>query len=93
MSPELSLGLTVFSEVLCSVLIFIGLGTRFAAIPLLFTMLVAVLYIHGADPFIKKELGVHYSVAYLVLLITGSGRYSIDHLLSQKRLSAKYSLR
>ncbi len=38
---EASLTLAVFSEVICSVLIIIGLGTRLAAIPLIITMAVA----------------------------------------------------
>src|SRR5690606_14516300 len=46
MSPELSLILAVFSEVVCSLLILIGLGTRLATIPLIVTMLIAVFYVH-----------------------------------------------
>ena len=86
LTPELSLGLAVFAEVLCSVFILVGFGTRLATIPLIITMLVAVFYIHAADPFVKKELGVHYLVGYVLLFITGSGRYSIDHLLDKKQL-------
>ncbi|MGB1041036.1 MAG: DoxX family protein, partial [Flavobacteriales bacterium] len=41
MGATTSLALAVFSEVLCSILLIVGLGTRFAAIPLLITMLVA----------------------------------------------------
>ncbi len=51
MSGELSLTLTVFAEIICSVFILFGLGTRLAVIPLIITMLVAVLYIHSSDPF------------------------------------------
>src|SRR5690606_33239961 len=62
LSAELSLTLAVFSEVICSVLILIGLGTRFAVIPLIITMLVAALHFHAPDPFVKKELGLLYTV-------------------------------
>ena len=41
MSPEISLGLTVFAEVICSLLLFVGLATRLVAIPLIITMVVA----------------------------------------------------
>jgi putative oxidoreductase len=84
MSPELSLGLAVFAEVACSLLILVGLGTRFAVIPLAITMMVAAFSIHAADPFTKKELALHYLVAYAVLFFTGSGKYSLDHLLQYK---------
>lgn len=84
MSPEFSLALTVFAEVFCSLLILVGFGTRIAAIPLIITMLVAAFYIHAADPFAKQELAIHYLLAYVLLLITGSGRYSLDYLLQRK---------
>jgi putative oxidoreductase len=47
-------------------------------------MLVAVLYIHSADPFAKQEPGIQYLVLYVILFITGSGKYSIDYLLHRK---------
>lgn len=84
LSPELSLGLAVFAEVFCSVLVLIGFGTRLAVIPLIVTMLVAVFYIHAADPFVKKEIGLHYLLVYALLLIAGSGRFSLDNLLYRK---------
>lgn len=84
MSSEMSLGLTIFSEVVCSLLLIIGFGTRLAAVPLIITMLVAVLYIHGSDTFAKQEMGIHYLLAYLVLLITGPGKYSIDYMVSNR---------
>lgn len=81
MGPGLSLWLAVFAEVICSVFILIGLGTRLAVIPLIITMLVAVFNIHLADPFVKKEMGLHYLLTYSMLLILGSGRYSLDNYL------------
>ena len=86
MSAELSLGMAVLAEVFCSVLLIIGLGTRIAIIPLIITMLVAVVYIHGNSPFAKQELGILYLLAYVVLMITGSGKYSLDHLFTNKKI-------
>lgn len=86
LSAEISLTLTVFAEVICSIFILVGLGTRLAAIPLISTMLVAVFNIHAADPFAKQELAILYLLPYLVLLITGSGKYSIDYLVQRKSL-------
>ena len=84
-SPAISLGLAVFAEVLCSLFLIAGLGTRLVVLPLIITMLVAVFQIHAADPFSVKEMGVHYLVTYIALLFTGSGKFSLDYLLfSQK---------
>ena len=86
LSATASLAMAVFAEVLCSLLILVGLGTRLATIPLIITMLVAVFLVHGADPFAKQELGLLYLMPYLALLLAGSGRYSLDQLLMQKVL-------
>ncbi len=83
LSAELSLTLTVFAEVFCSLFLLIGLGTRLAVLPLMVTMLVAVFLIHGADPLAKKELALLYLLAYTVLLVAGSGRFSLDYRLQR----------
>lgn len=87
MSAGLSLALTVFAEVFCSILILVGFGTRLASVPLIITMLVAVFSIHAADVFAKKELAVLYLAVYVILFIAGSGKYSIDYLLQCHRTS------
>ena len=81
-----SLALAVFAEVFCSLFILVGLGTRLATIPLIITMLVAVLYIHAPDPFSKQELGLLYLLPYAVLIISGSGKFSIDYLLHRRSI-------
>lgn len=84
MSMGLSLALAVFAEVVCSVLVFLGLGTRLAATPLIITMLTAAFYIHADDPFSRKEMSLLYALIFIVLLITGGGKYSIDYIFSKK---------
>ncbi|SDW04610.1 DoxX family protein [Aequorivita viscosa] len=74
-----TLALTVFSEVLCSILLIFGLASRLTAIPLLTTMLVAAFIFHANDPFANQELPLLYSALYLVILITGAGKFSIDN--------------
>jgi putative oxidoreductase len=76
-----SLVLTIFAEVICAILIVIGLGTRLATIPLIITMLVAAFIVHGADPIGKKELALIYFAMYFVLFLMGSGKYSLDKRL------------
>lgn len=85
LGTEMSLTLAIFAEMGCSVLILLGLGTRVAVIPLIITMLVAVFIVHGADPFAKQEMGLHYLLVYIMLLLTGSGKYSLDNLVTAKR--------
>lgn len=73
-----SLFLTVIGEFVCPILIIIGLKTRLAAIPAAITMAVAAFIVHGADPFQKKELALLYLVVFIVIALTGPGKFSID---------------
>ncbi|MFT5383537.1 MAG: putative oxidoreductase [Saprospiraceae bacterium] len=82
---EASLVLTVFAELFCSILLIIGLATRWATIPLMITMLVAIFIVHGADPFGKKEFALLYLIPYIVLLLTGAGRVSLDALFNKTK--------
>jgi putative oxidoreductase len=84
MSAELSLALTVFAEVFCSIFLLAGFATRLVTIPLIITMLVAVLIVHGADPIAIKEPALHYLLVYVILVLMGSGKYSVDYLLQTK---------
>lgn len=83
LSGGMSLGLVVFAELFCSILLILGIGTRLAVIPLLITMLVAVFVAHANDPFSKKEMGLLYFFAYFSLLISGAGKYSIDAMIKK----------
>lgn len=84
-----SLALAVFAEVFCSVLVLFGLAVRLAVIPLIITMLVAILVIHGADGLKEKELAIHYLLGYLVLLFAGAGALSIDKIISSKSIRSR----
>lgn len=84
-----SLALTVFAEVFCSILVLFGLAVRLAVIPLIITMLVAILVIHGADGLKEKELALHYLLGYLVLLFAGAGALSIDKIISGKSIRSR----
>jgi putative oxidoreductase len=86
LSAELSLALVVLAEVGCSLLLLAGFATRLATIPLIVTMLVAVLLIHGADPISIKEPALLYLLVYTVLLFGGSGKYSVDYLLQNRKV-------
>lgn len=83
MGPTVSLGLVVFAELVCSVLLMLGLFTRWVSFPLLFTMCVAVFVVHINDDFGKMEKGLMYLFAYLTLFLAGGGRYSLDAMLGK----------
>lgn len=81
MGPVLSLTMATLAEVAGSLLIMLGLATRLAAFSLIFTMFVAVFIVHANDPFSRMEMGLLYLLVYIVLLITGSGKYGLDRFI------------
>jgi len=85
LGPEVSLVLAVFAEFVCAILVMLGLGTRLATIPLIVTMAVAAFIAHGADPFGRKEMALLYLVVFVVLLLTGGGKYSADNFMGRKK--------
>ncbi len=78
---EASLILAALAEFICSILLILGLTTRFALVPLMFTMIVALATVHLDDPFKGQEKAFLYLLSYLFLLITGPGKYSMDQKL------------
>ena len=84
MGATMSLSLAVFAEVICSVFVLLGLGTRLAVIPLIIMMSIAAFHVHIADPFGKQEMPLMYLLVYVVLFVLGSGQYSLDSLLIRK---------
>jgi len=93
-SPEFLGNFVGFFEVACGVLIVLGLLTRLASIPLIIIMIVAF----GAT---KSEVFIHEGFWELLhgsrtdwamllcsvfLLVEGGGRWSVDHVLTSKRL-------
>lgn len=80
----LSLGLAVFAEWFCSILITLGFMTRLATVPLIVTMLVAILSVHSGDPFAQKEKALLYLFSYLVLAGMGAGKASLDQFFADR---------
>ncbi|PZR41405.1 MAG: DoxX family protein [Azospira oryzae] len=81
--PAFSLALCIFAELICAALVGIGLFTRLALIPLLINMSVIFFVVHQQDPFKDKEHGLFFLIAYVVLMLTGPGRYSADAVIKK----------
>lgn len=76
--PAPSLFLAVVGELVCPILIILGFKTRWAALPAAITMAVAAFIAHGSDPLQKKELALLYLTFFVVIMMVGPGKYSVD---------------
>jgi len=79
----MSLALVVFAEFFCSLFLVIGLFTRLAAIPLIITMCVALYKAHNMDILGEGETAALYLGCFIVILLVGPGKASIDNLIGK----------
>ena len=87
---EISMGLAIFAELACGILVAVGALTRIALSQLVITMGVAAFIVHGANPYFaapgqaSKEFALVYLIGFVTLILTGPGRFSLDHLAVKK---------
>lgn len=72
------------SEFVGGILLALGLLTRISSFFIAVTMLVALIKVHGADPFNKQELAFMYFFIALAFLLKGAGDWSIDSFFRKK---------
>lgn len=86
--PGLNAYLSASTEMAAVILLPLGLATRLISIPLLFTMVVAIVTVHLGNGFEAGnngfEIPLYYIIMLIVLLFSGPGKYSIDNLLAKK---------
>src|SRR5262245_24433082 len=85
-----SLTAAAISETVMAGLVAVGLLTRLACIPLVVTFAVAAFIAHAKDPLFMgggaaKEPALLYGLAFLTLMFTGPGKFSIDGLMTLPR--------
>ncbi len=89
-SSKVALGLTVFAELVCSILLILGLFTRISLFFLAFCMAWIFLVVFPMSILDKGDNGYQFNDAfvyfaiYLGLLFTGAGKYSLDAKLFSK---------
>lgn len=87
--PALNAYLATGTEALGVVLLALGLGTRLISIPLIITMIVAIVTVHLGNGFEAGnngfEIPLYYMIMLFTLLVYGSGKFSLDHLLHKNR--------
>ena len=79
----MTLMLAIFTEFCCSLFLIFGLMIRVILIPMIISMAVAFFDVHDAI-ISEGELALIYFIMFIILYITGPGRYSVDYLIDMK---------
>lgn len=79
----MTLMVSVFCEFCCSLFLISGLMIRIMLIPMIISMGVAFFDVHDAM-MPEGELSLIYFVVFIIIFITGAGRYSVDYLIDKK---------
>ena len=80
---KVSLGLSIFAELFCSMFLILGLFTRLAAFVLLINLSVAVFIVHRGQSLKVMELAVVYLLSVFTLMLVGPGRVSVDGMMGK----------
>ena len=78
-----TLMVSIFCEFCCSLFLIAGLLHRLVLIPMIVTMAVAFFDVHDAM-MPEGELALIYIIVFIILFLTGPGRYSFDYLIDTK---------
>lgn len=76
--------LAISTNLFFPVLVILGLFTRIAVLPILAVTLTGYFIVHWNDPLPAKDMPFMYSVCFLLLLILGPGKYSLDYYINKK---------
>lgn len=86
--PTLNAYMAASTEMAAVILLPLGLATRFISIPLIITMVVAIVTVHLSNGFEAGnngfEIPLYYMLMLFALLINGAGKLSVDHIISKQ---------
>ena len=77
LGPTISLILVLIAEIICPILIIIGVKARLASIPPIILMLVAIFIVHKGESLLALEAAILYLAAFTSISLLGSGKYSV----------------
>lgn len=85
-ASELFAWMAALSEFIGGICIVLGFGTRIAAFFVFSTMSVAAFVHHAGDPLSVKELALTYWTMAVTLMLTGSGKWSVDEKIFPRHI-------
>ncbi|BDM25408.1 DoxX family protein [Pseudomonas sp. LRP2-20] len=87
LGAPLTLGLALFAEVVCPLLLLLGVAARLACLPVLAVLLVALLVVHPDWSLEQGQFAWLLVALYGGLALTGPGRYSVSGLIGRNKVA------
>jgi putative oxidoreductase len=83
LGPKFSLILILFAEIFCSLLIVLGLFTRWSCIPIIIAMIIVIFGHDAGKDLVDSELALFYLTAFVTLHFVGPGSISVDGMIGR----------
>lgn len=78
MGGSLTLCMAIFAEVICPLLILVGVLVRLACLPILFLLLVALIVVHPEWSIDQAQFGWLLTIIFTSILIAGAGPLALN---------------
>jgi len=85
LGPSVSLQLVIFAEFFCAIFLILGFMSRIILIPMIINMAVITFIVQAGNGFDKQELPMIYLLVFIVLLLLGPGKISLDGKILKRR--------
>ncbi|MFK3819986.1 DoxX family protein [Pseudomonas sp. NPDC089407] len=86
LGAPLTLGLAIFAEVVCPLLLLLGIAARLACLPVLAVLLVALVVVHPDWTLEQGQFAWLLVALYGGLALTGPGVYSVSGYVCRSRI-------
>ena len=83
LGSTVSLTLIIIAELVCGILLILGLFTRLACIPIIIGMCVVVFMATNMQIFAEGEKGMIYLAVTIAILFCGPGKISVDGMMGK----------
>ncbi|WP_339923825.1 DoxX family protein [uncultured Cyclobacterium sp.] len=85
LGPAVSLQLVIFAEFFCAIFLILGFMSRIILVPMIINMAVITFIVQSGLGFEKQELPMIYLLVFIVLLLLGPGKISLDGKILKRR--------
>jgi putative oxidoreductase len=80
----LSIGFAIFAEVVCPLLMIVGLWPRLAALPVMIVTIVALVFVHPDWSLRDAQFAWMLLILFGTVAIAGAGRYALPNVVRRR---------